>query len=90
MTKKELVNALSEQADITLKASDAVYDKLVDIITGTLVSGEEVNLFGLGTFKTTKTAAKKGRNPATGETIQIPAGTRVSFKVSKTLKLAVK
>ena len=89
MTKKELTTALAANTGLTAKLAEEVYNSMVETVTRALVKGDEVNMFGLGIFKTAKRPARKGHNPATGEAITIPACTKVSFKVSKTLKDAV-
>jgi len=61
-------------------------DAAIKAVTDALVAGEEVSLLGFGTFKVTERAARSGRNPATGETIQIAASKSVSFKAGKALK----
>ncbi|MDP9382816.1 MAG: HU family DNA-binding protein, partial [Chloroflexota bacterium] len=56
-----------------------VVDRMLQVVRANLDSGESVTLRGFGTFKVTETAARKGRNPATGEAIDIPAGRRIGF-----------
>ena len=64
-------------------------DVLVETLTGLLRQGEKVNLTGLGILKVADRKAREGRNPRTGETIQIPASKKVRFTASKVLKEAV-
>jgi DNA-binding protein HU-beta len=82
----ELSASLAESYDLTKARSKALLDSLRDEIVQNLLSGKRVNIFGLGTFEVRATKAKTGRNPKTGEKIQIPAGRKIVFKVSKGLK----
>ena len=69
--------------------SEKVVEAVFDIITKTLSRGEEVAITGFGTFRVAKRAARQGRNPKTGETIQIKASTKPKFRAGKALKEAV-
>ena len=71
-------------------AVKAVLEALTDEVVKTLKNGDDVALIGFGTFKATKRAARIGRNPATGATINIPETRQVKFVVSKRFKDAVK
>jgi DNA-binding protein HU-beta len=82
----ELSAVLAESYDLTKARSKAILDSLRDDIVSNLLSGKRVNIFGLGTFEVRATKEKTGRNPKTGEKIQIPAGRKIVFKVSKGLK----
>ncbi len=82
----ELAATLAEQHDLTKAKAKAIIDSLRDNVVTTLLGGSRVNVFGLGTFEVRPTKEKMGRNPKTGESIQIPAGRKVVFKVSKGLK----
>jgi nucleoid DNA-binding protein len=82
----ELSAALAEQHDLTKAKAKAILDTLRDQMVETLLKGDRVNLFGLGTFEVKPTKEKMGRNPKTGESIKIPAGRKVTFKVAKGLK----
>ena len=73
MNKTQLVNSLSEKTGLTKAQSNEVIDTLVSVISETLSNGEKVTLVGFGTFNTTQRDARKGRNPKTGETVDIPA-----------------
>lgn len=89
MNKNELISAVAEKADLTkAQAGDAV-DALFDIVSDTLKGGDEVRIIGFGNFSVTERAATEGRNPRTGETIQIPASKTPKFKAGKGLKDAV-
>ena len=83
---QELATALAEPYDLTKARSKAILEGLRDEIVQTLLAGKRVNLFGLGTFEVRSTREKTGRNPKTGEKVQIPAGRKIAFKVSKGLK----
>ena len=89
MTKAELVEQVAKKSGLTkMSATDAV-NAITDTIQETLASGEFVQIVGFGTFNTAERAERQGRNPATGETITIPAKTVVTFKAGKTLKDSV-
>ncbi len=90
MNKAELSQAVMAACSFdTKKQADMAVDAVLDIITKTLASGEEVALTGFGTFKVAKRAARAGVNPKTGEKIQIAAKTMPKFKAGKGLKDAV-
>lgn len=82
----ELAAALAESNDLTKAKSKILVDALRDQIVQSLLSGKRVNLFGLGTFEVRATKAKVGRNPKTGQRIDIPAGRKATFKAAKGLK----
>jgi DNA-binding protein HU-beta len=85
MNKADLVNSISEQTGLTKTKSNQVVDALTSVITETLSKGEKVTLVGFGTFTTTDRNARKGRNPKTGEVIEIPAKTVAKFKAGSEL-----
>lgn len=89
MNKKELINAVSEVMGSTKKDADAAITAVFDVITDALSEGTEVSISGFGKFTVTERAAREGRNPATGETIQIAASKSPKFKASSALKNAV-
>ena len=92
MNKTELVNKVAEKCgdDIASKAAAVrIVSAVVDTITETVASGDEVVLVGFGTFKPVKKSARKGRNVKTGETINIPAKTVPKFAPGKAFKDAV-
>ena len=89
MTKKDLVAAIAEKAGLTKKDSEAALNALLETVTESLKKGEAVQLTGFGTFSAKKRAARKGKNPATGKAITIPAVTVPGFKAGKGLKDAV-
>jgi DNA-binding protein HU-beta len=90
MNKTELVKAVSAQAELTLKDAGSAVDALFETITNTLAKEEKIQLIGFGTFEVRERAARKGRNPQTGEEIEIAASKVPAFKPGKELKDAVK
>lgn len=89
MNKTELIDAMADSADISKAAAGRAFDAAVAAITDALKKGDQVSLIGFGTFKISERAARTGRNPQTGETIQIKASKSPSFKAGKALKDAV-
>ncbi len=86
MNKSEFVEAVAENADIPKSTAQKAVDAMVDVIGDTLKHGDQVSLVGFGTFLTRKREARQGRNPRTGETINIAASRVPSFKAGKALK----
>ena len=86
MTRTELITALATQAGAEKKEAKEFLDSLTAVVENTIKAGGEVPLKGLGKFKVQHSKARMGRNPATGEQIQIPAKTVVKFTVAKALK----
>ena len=86
MNKSELVAKVAAEAGVTQSDANRVLDAITNTIGETLKSGDNVALVGFGTFQVTKKAARSGRNPATGATIQIAARNAPVFKAGKTLK----
>jgi DNA-binding protein HU-beta len=89
VTKGELVAQIAADADISKAAAEKALKAFIDGVTGALKKGDKVSLVGFGTFDTSNRAARKGRNPQTGEEIQIKASTVPRFKAGKSLKDAV-
>jgi DNA-binding protein HU-beta len=89
VNKLELVEHVAEATDTSKAAAAAALDAVLEGITLALKKGEEVRLVGFGTFSVKERAAGTGRNPATGEEIQIPASTSARFKPGATLKAAL-
>lgn len=89
MNKSDLVNSLAEGTGLTKTKSNEVIDTLVSVISEALKAGEKVTLVGFGTFATTKRDARKGRNPKTGETIDIPSKVVAKFKPGSELTKTV-
>jgi len=89
MNKSDLVDAIAEAAGLSKADAGRALDATVDTITGALKSGDAVSLVGFGTFSVRDRAARTGRNPRTGATIQIAASKNPAFKAGKALKDAV-
>ena len=86
---KHLAAALAENHEMPKKQGEAILGDLVNLITKHLKKGDRIRLVGLGVLVVRKRAARMGRNPATGEPIQIKASKKVAFRASKELKEAV-
>lgn len=86
MNKNELSGVVAERAGITKAEAGEAVDAVFDAITSTLKSGDDVRLVGFGTFSVSHRKATKGRNPATGAAIDIPASNQAKFKAGKGLK----
>ena len=89
ITLKHLAAALAEEHELSKKTAEAILTDLVTKITKHLKKGERIRIVGLGILQVRKRAARTGRNPATGETIQIKASKKVAFRAAKELKEAV-
>ena len=89
MNKSELISSIAETADLTKADAGHALDATISAITDSLKSGEPVTLIGFGTFEVRDRAARTGRNPRTGEAIQIKASKNPAFKAGKALKEAV-
>ena len=89
MNKGDLIDAVAEGADISKAAATRAVDTMIDSITSTLKKGDQVTIVGFGTFTVRERAARTGRNPRTGETINIAASKQPAFKAGKALKDAV-
>jgi DNA-binding protein HU-beta len=89
ITLKHLAAALAEEHDLSKKQAEAILGDLVTRVTKHLKKGERVRIVGLGILQVRKRAARTGRNPATGETIQIKASKKVAFRAAKELKEAI-
>lgn len=90
MTKRDLIELVAKKANLTNKASRESVDAFLQAIRDSLKRGEKVVITGFGTFSVRKRAAKKGRNPKTGESITISAHKSPGFTPGKTLKKVVK
>ena len=90
MNKTDLINAVSDKADLTKKEAGAAVDAVFESIQSSLQNGEKVQLIGFGNFEVRDRAARKGRNPQSVEEIEIPASKVPAFKAGKALKDAVK
>ena len=89
MNKSELVDAVASHTGQSKADSGAAVDAVFATITSEMKKGGEVNVAGFGKFGVTERAAREGRNPSTGETIQIKASKGASFKALKALKDAL-
>ncbi len=89
MNKADLIDIIAGAADISKIAAGRALDALVDGISGALGKGDMVTLVGFGTFVVRERAARAGRNPRTGQTIEIKAAKLPAFKAGKALKDAV-
>jgi len=89
MSKKDLIDAVAAEAEITKEKAGAVVDAVIKHIEATMKNGAEVRLPGFGTFKVGKRAARKARNPQTGKEMMLKASVVPKFQPSKTLKDAL-
>lgn len=89
MNKAELVSYVADKADFTKKDAERVVTAVFDSIEQALAAGDRVQLVGFGTFEVRERAARTGRNPKTGEEINIPATQVPVFKPGKVLREAV-
>lgn len=86
MNKGELIDAIASKTQATKKEVDAVLSATLETIMDAVAGGEKVTLVGFGTFEPRKRAAREGRNPQTGKTIQIPETTVPAFSAGKQFK----
>lgn len=86
MNKTELSAKVAEIAKLDKKTADKAVSAVFEALSQAFEAEEKVQIMGFGTFETRERAARQGRNPATGESIAIPAGKTLVFKASKTLK----
>ena len=89
MNKNELASAVADHADLTKADAGRAVDAVFASIESALKSGDEVRLVGFGSFTVVQRAASTGRNPRTGEPINIPASKQPKFKAGAPLKAAV-
>ena len=89
MTKVELIAAVANEANLTKKDAEAAVNSTLNAITNALKEGDKVTLVGFGTFEVRERPARKGRNPMTGEAIDIDATRSVAFKPGKSIKDAM-
>ena len=86
MNKSELIAAVAQATGVQKKDAEQVVNATFDIMTATLAKGEKVQLSGFGTFEAKMRQRRVGRHPVTGEAVQIPEKTAVTFKSGQTLK----
>lgn len=89
MNKTDLIDSIAAQADISKAAAGRALDAAVETIKGALKAGDTVNLIGFGTFYVGERAARTGRNPRTGKTLEIKAAKSPKFRAGKGLKDSV-
>ena len=89
MTKPELVNRIAEKTGLDKKHASNVIAALITTITDELKAGEKIAIPNIGTFEVRERAARQGRNPRTGEAVEIAAKRVPAFKPSKVLKDAI-
>ena len=89
MNKRDLVDAVANKSDLDRRSAESAIDAAVEAISGALADGDKVTLPGFGTFEVRERNARTGRNPQTGETIQIAASKAPAFKPASALKTAV-
>lgn len=89
MNKTELVAAIAEKTELSKKDAEKALKAFTDVVAEELKKGEKIQLVGFGTFEVTERAAREGRNPLTGEKMQIKASKAPKFKAGKALKDAV-
>ena len=90
MNKTELIAAAAAEANVSKKEAAAVIDAAIAAVTASLKKGEKIQLIGFGTFEVREREARKGKNPKTGEVIEIAATKGPAFKAGAALKNAVK
>lgn len=88
MNKAQLIAKVAEKTETKKQAQDIV-EHILETVKKSLKKREPVAISGFGTFKVKETKARMGRNPKTGEAIQIPAKKKIAFRVSKDLKTAI-
>ncbi len=86
MKKSEMIETIAENAGVSKADAERVFNATFDLFKSELADGEKVSVAGFGVFKVSERAARTGRNPQTGETIQIAASKSVSFKAGTALK----
>ena len=86
MNKADLVAAMAEKAGVSKKDAEASLKAFTDVVAEELKKGEKIQLVGFGTFEVSERAAREGRNPQTGEAMQIAASKSPKFKAGKALK----
>jgi DNA-binding protein HU-beta len=90
MTKAELVETVASKVDLPRAVAERAVNTMFDEVTEALKQGDKVNISGFGTFSVSERKARTGRNPKTGETIEIAASRAAKFKAGKTLKDSLK
>ena len=86
MNKQELINAIADETGLSKKDTESTINSFVNVVSNTLADKDKVQLIGFGTFEARERSARKGKNPQTGEVIDIPASIAPAFKAGKALK----
>lgn len=86
MNKQDLVNTMAEETNLSKKDVESVLNSFVNVVSTALENKDKVQLVGFGTFETRERAARTGKNPQTGEALNIPASIAPAFKPGKALK----
>mgnify|MGYP001631326067 CR=1 FL=1 len=89
MNKATFIAQVAEKSGLDRKQADKAFEAVIETVTEALQKGDKVQIMGFGTFEVKERAAHAGRNPATGETIEIPASKQPVFKPGKTLRDAL-
>ena len=89
MNRLELVAAIAEKTELSKKDAEKALKAFTDVVAEELKKGEKIQLVGFGTFEVSERAAREGRNPQTGEAMQIAASKSPKFKAGKALKDAL-
>ena len=89
MNRMELVAAIAEKTEVSKKDAEKALKAFTDVVAEELKKGEKIQLVGFGTFEVSERAAREGRNPQTGEAMQIAASKSPKFKAGKALKDAL-
>ena len=89
MNRMDLVAAIAEKSELSKKDAEKALKAFTDVVAEELKKGEQIQLVGFGTFKVSERAAREGRNPQTGETMQIKASKSPKFTAGKALKDAL-
>jgi DNA-binding protein HU-beta len=89
MTKAELIDAVAKSADVSKADAEKTVGAFFDIVTSAAKDGDKVAWPGFGSFSTSRSKARTGRNPQTGAAVEIRASTRMKFTASSTLKAAL-
>jgi nucleoid DNA-binding protein len=86
MTKQQFIEQVANTSGHTKAEVESIYEAIIETLSGVLAAGVKVDMRGLGVFEAKDMKARTGRNPATGESIEIPASRKVTFRAGKELK----
>ena len=89
MNRAELIGAMAKEAGLDKKDAEKALKAFTEVVTAELKKGEKIQLVGFGTFEVSERAAREGRNPLTGESMEIKACKAPKFKAGKALKDAI-